>query len=373
VRVLLNATSDELRQLGGDFTLYQDWRRLQGQDLQFELIAADGLRRGSVLLRKGFEKLCRTWQPASLRRRLLLSSRFLYIPPQAVEGIDLVFSHLLFPWIPQRRIPVVWSSQGISPATYYERYNRGQWAVDDVAFVYRVLGRRADALVIATHLCARNVLERCPELAGKVHMVPAPVFAESHVFPEKPSRHDGMIRMLFVGVDAERKGLPEVLEAFQVLKGKYANLRLDIVSRPSEKLRRKVAALQGATLHISSPDVDIPSLMGRADIFVLPTRADTYALAAVEAMAYACAIILSDLEPLPEVAPENEVGFIVPPGNSGALVDKLEVLITCEDLLRRFQAGAWQRYLSYHTPEVVAKRLKEVFSPLLAGGKGEPS
>jgi glycosyltransferase involved in cell wall biosynthesis len=158
-----------------------------------------------------------------------------------------------------------------------------------------------------------------------------------------------------------------------VLKGRYANLRLDIVSRPSEKLQRKVAALQGVTAHISSPDVDVPSLMARADIFVLPTRADTYALAAVEAMAYGCAIILSDLEPLPEVAPENEVGFIVPPGNIGALVDKLEVLITCEDLLRQFQAGAWRRYLSYHTPEVVAKRLKEVFSPLLAVGKGEPS
>jgi glycosyltransferase involved in cell wall biosynthesis len=371
MRVLLNATTDELLRLGGDFTHYQDWRKLREEGLEFEFLAAAGLRRRSTFLRKGFEKLCRTWQPPSVRRQLLLASRFLYVPRVALEGVDLIFSHVLFPWTAGARVPIVWNSQGISPALYYERYNRGQWTVEDVAFVYHALGQRADALVIFTHACARNVLEWCPELAGKVHVVPAPIFVPSREFPEKPSRKDGQLRLLFVGVDAERKGLPEVVDAFQWLRRKYGNLLLDIVSRPSEKLQRKVAALQGATLHISSPDVDIPSLMARADMFVLPTRADTYALAAVEAMAYACAIILSDLEPLPEVAPENEVGFIVPPGNIGALVDKLEVLITCEDLLRQFQAGAWQRYLSYHTPEVVAKRLKEVFSPLFAVGKGE--
>jgi len=374
MRILLNATAAELDQLGGDFTLYRDWRRLPGRDLEFEFLAPQRGRQSSVFLRKGFEKLCRTWEPASLRRRLFLISRFLYVPRQATERVDLVFSHLLFPWTTDARSPIVWSSQGISPAAYYERYyNRNQWTAEDVAWMYRELGRKADALVISTHACARNVIEWCPELVAKIHVVPAPVFVDSLQFPKKPSRRDGLVRLLFVGVDAERKGLPEVVEAYRCLRTKHANLLLDIVSRPREDLRRKISALPGATLHLSSPNVDVRSLMARADVFVLPTRADTYALAAVEAMAYGCAVVLSDLEPLPEVAPDNEVGFVVPSGNAKALAERLEVLLDTEASLRRFQAGAWQRYLSYHAPEVVAKQMKRVFSSLLTKAKGEPS
>ncbi len=287
--------------------------------------------------------------------------------------MDLVFSHLLFPWTSDSKVPVVWSSQGISPAAYYERYNQDQWTVEDVGFIYRELGKRAQALVIATHLCARNVLEWCPDLAPKIHVVPAPVFGPFRELPEKPSRNDGLVRLLFVGVDAERKGLPEVVEAFRYLRSKYANVLLDIVSRPPAELRGKIAALDGARLHVSSPTVDVRSLMTEADVFVLPTHADTYALAAVEAMAHGCAVVLSDLEPLPEVAPDNEVGLIVPVGNPEALAEKLEMLLVSEERLRRFQAGAWQRYLRYHAPAVVAMRLKEVFDSVVASGKGESS
>lgn len=373
MRVLLNAAATELEQLGGDFTLYRDYQRLAGEGVAYELVQPDRIRQSNAILRKAFEKLCRTWQPAIVRHRLFLASRFLYVPDSATEGIDLIFSHLLFPAGTDSKIPIVWSSQGISPAAYYERYNHGQWTVEDVAWIYRELGKRAAALMIATHACARNVLEWCPELAGKVHVIPAPVFVISEEIPEKPSRRDGRLRLLFVGVDAERKGLPEVLEAFRCLRGKHANLLLDIVSRPREDLRWKISALPGATLHLSSPNVDVRSLMARADVFVLPTRADTYALAAVEAMAYGCAVILSDLEPLPEVAPDNEVGFVVPSGNAKALAERLEVLLDTEASLRRFQACAWQRYLSHHAPEVVAKQMKRVFSSLLTKAKGEPS
>jgi glycosyltransferase involved in cell wall biosynthesis len=365
MRILLNATDNELGQLGGDFTLYRDWLRLQSEDLAFRLVGATRLRRWHLVLRKGFEKLCGTWQPVLLRRRLFLASRFLYLPQGATGAVDLIFSHLLFPFIRGGGVPIVWSSQGISPAIYYERYNRGQWTVEDVAFIYRVLGRKADALVISTETCARNVIHWCPELSDKIHVVPGPVFADASSYLVKPSMQDGVIRLLFVGVEARRKGLPEVVEAFRILRSTYTHLHLDIVSRPSVELRKRIEELSGVSLYLSSPDVNVKALMARADIFLMPTHADTYALAAVEAMAHQCAVIVSDLDPLPEVVPDGQVGFAVPPGDVGKLVEKLKVLLTASDRLRQFQANARQRYLSLHAPSAVAKRLEQVFEPLL--------
>ncbi|MFQ5874416.1 MAG: glycosyltransferase family 4 protein, partial [Dehalococcoidia bacterium] len=305
MRVLVNATSKEIDRLGGDFTLYRDWLRLTRSGLDFVSVPSHPIRHWNVNVRKGLERGCRTFQPRWLRRRLFLASRYLHVMAGPLKGVDLLFSHLLFPWTRSRpAVPIVWSSQGISPREYYERYNRGQWNVEDVAFVYRTLGRRSSALVIPTEACAENVVRWCPELAGRVYVVPAPVFSDNRSPVAKPSKADGVIRLLFVGVDAARKGLPEVVEAMGVLGRRYKHLRLDIVSRPTPQLRRRIEAVDGVRLYISSPEVDVKALMSQADVFVLPTHADTYALAAVEAMAHSCAVVISDLEPLPEIVPQ---------------------------------------------------------------------
>jgi glycosyltransferase involved in cell wall biosynthesis len=365
MRVLLNTTAPELERLGGDFTLYRDYQRLAGEGVSYELVSPHPARQSNALLRKGFEKLCRSWQPAAVRRRLFLLSRFLYVPPKSIQGIDLIFSHLLFPAGTDSRIPIVWSSQGISPAAYYERYNRGQWSVEDVAWMYRELGRRADALVISTQSCAQNLVTWCPELEGKVHFVPGPVFADGGDLAAKPSHRDGVLRILFVGIDAERKGLREVIDAYAAVREHVDSIRLDIVSRPSAELQNKIAGLKDAQLHLSSPSIDVKALMKQADIFVIPTHADTYALAAVEAMARGCAVIISNLEPLPEVAPDGETGFVVPVRDAPALARKLKQLVSDSALLRTFQRNAKLRFNRLHAPAVVAARLNQVYDHVL--------
>jgi glycosyltransferase involved in cell wall biosynthesis len=365
MRILLNATAKELDRLGGDFTHYRDWLRMSQEDLRFELVP-DGARRSwQAALRKLAEKSVRTWQPAWFRRRLLLWSRFLYVPGKSAAAADLIFSHLLFPWTNQKGVPVIWNSQGISPSRYYDLYNRGQWIVEDVAWVYRKLGRKADALVIFTHSCARNVVTWCPELANKIHVAPAPIFVNAEKASTKPSLTDGVLRILFVGIDAVRKGLPEVLEAYRAVRERFEGIQIDIVSRPSQELQREIAELKDAQLHVSSPKVDVKSLMQRADIFLIPTHADTYCLAAIEAMAHGCAVIISDLEPLPEVIPDGQVGFCVPVGDAPALAEKLARLVGDKTLLRTFQENASRRFASLHAPEVVAQRLEEVSSQIL--------
>jgi glycosyltransferase involved in cell wall biosynthesis len=371
MRILLNSTRDEMQQLGGDFTHCRDWLGLNdtaGAGFRFDTVDRAGVRGAGVFLRKGVEKACRTWQPEALRRRLLLLSRYLYVPQGSLRDADLIFSHLLFPLVAGRReVPIVWNSQGISPTVYYERYNGGQWTAEDVAFIYRVLGRSARVLTISTEACALNLLRWCPELAGKIHVVPAPVFVAGGAGRPKPSERDGVIRLLFVGVDALRKGLPELVEAFRTLRTSHSNLRLDIVSRPPDRLRNQIDQIPGARLHLSSERTDVKAMMADADVLVLPTHADTYALAAVEALAHGCAVIISDLEPLPEVVPEGRVGFNVPVGDSEMLTRRMEALLGNHDLLRQMQDNAHGLYLERHHPGVVAGMLRSAFEHATRG------
>ena len=151
----------------------------------------------------------------------------------------------------------------------------------------------------------------CPALTHKIRVVPPPVFAEEEV-PEKPSVRDGAVRFLFVGVDAYRKGLPDTVEAFSRLRRSEANVRLDVVSRPPAKLAGRIRCQAGARLWPPLARERTASLMADADVYVIPSRADTYGLAAVEAMARGCAVVTSDLAPHPRLPPTASSVFRSP-------------------------------------------------------------
>ena len=59
MRLLLNATPEELERLGGDFTLYGDWLRLTRPEMSFQLVPSSRVRNGLAFVRKCFEKLRR--------------------------------------------------------------------------------------------------------------------------------------------------------------------------------------------------------------------------------------------------------------------------------------------------------------------------
>lgn len=364
MRVLLNTTEREVRVLGGDFTHYRAWMRLDGMHgLEIRSLDSSTLRAAVLLARTAIEKSVRSWQPDGLRRTLFLLSRLVWTRPP-LHG-DLLFSNLLFPFFTEG-LPVVWNSQGISPPEYYER--TGEWNVEDVAFVYRVLGSKAAALTITTEWCARNLVRFCPELKAKVHVVPPPLFVEHDDAHIKPSLRDGMLRFLFVGIDAERKGLPELVAAWrQAAAGKH-DVQLRVVSRPLGLLRRDVISLPKTVIQESGPDVDVYSLMANADVFVLPTRADTYALALAEAMAHGCAVITTDLDPLPEVVAEGRVGRCVRVGDVEGLASLLAHAMNDESDVRRRQREAKLVYRERHAPPAVAERLARVFDGVLRDG-----
>jgi len=125
----------------------------------------------------------------------------------------------------------------------------------------------------------------------------------------------------------------------------------------------------GIRLHPPLPHERVFELMREADIFVSPTHADTYAIAAVEAMAHRCAIVISNFDPLPELFPNAEVGFLIAPGDVRGLIERLESLIANLDLLRRFQENARSRYLAVHDPVRIRRKLEEVFERVRADAR----
>jgi len=138
-------------------------------------------------------------------------------------------------------------------------------------------------------------------------------------------------RILFVGVDWERKGGPELVRAFEQVAVDVPGLELVIVG--------------------CEPEIDVPGVhvvgrvarealhahYERASIFCLPTRREPFGVALVEAMHFGLPIVATRVGAVPEIVNDGETGLLVEPGAVGELAEALGKL--ARDPQRRGEMG----------------------------------
>lgn len=88
---------------------------------------------------------------------------------------------------------------------------------------------------------------------------------------------------------------------------------------------------------------DTPDLLGAADVFVMPSRAEGLGIAGLEAMAAGLPLIASRVGGLADAVSHNETGLLVPPENPAALAEALTQVFSDDPLRERLGAAgpAW--------------------------------
>lgn len=95
-----------------------------------------------------------------------------------------------------------------------------------------------------------------------------------------------------------------------------------------------------------------------ADLFVLPTREDIWGLVINEAMANGLPVITTDrcIAGL-ELVDDNKNGFIIETGNEEQLVDRINEIITDENLLNKMSKNSLEKIRKYTIETMVKKHL----------------
>jgi glycosyltransferase involved in cell wall biosynthesis len=142
---------------------------------------------------------------------------------------------------------------------------------------------------------------------------------------------DGKAPICFfaAGSEAVRKGIDEIIAAMRLLRREGLPVRMHIVAT-SDEIDRKLSEAGLADIVTSQGFLSHPQIleaMRRARIFLLPSRAEGFPNALVEAMALGLAPIVTPVGAIPEIV-EGTGAPVVPPKDPRALAGAIADLVS---------------------------------------------
>lgn len=205
-------------------------------------------------------------------------------------------------------------------------------------------------------------------LEEKILVIPPGVDVEQWVPPPDGTREarleegNRLPGVLFVGGDFERKGGSLLLDWF-LTRGKE-RCELHLVTRTPPALAENVPGLHVYT-HLNANDPQLMQLYAESDLFVLPTLADCFGVALIEAMATGLPVVATQVGGVPDIVEDGQQGFLVQPNDGAALADRVEQLLPDAALRRSMGARARARVLTHFDANKNSQRLLELLKALV--------
>ncbi len=168
------------------------------------------------------------------------------------------------------------------------------------------------------------------------------------------------------------KGLLTLLDAFARIGQRCPQARLLIVgSGPmDEPLKRRAADLRlGSACHFQPAVEEVAPWLRAMDIFVLPSFSEALSNALMEAMACGCCAVASEVGGNPELVERGETGVLFPAGDSRALAEVLESLLSSQGIRQRLAAAGAGLIRDRFSSQAAARHMGRIYRGLLGSAK----
>ena len=158
--------------------------------------------------------------------------------------------------------------------------------------------------------------------------------------------------ILFVGMEWERKGGPELIAAFRRLPARHADARLLIVGSAPRLDARNCAAVGRI------PPGEVAGHYARAAIFCMPTRLEPFGIAFIEAMMHAVAVVAPRHGAMLDYVREKETGVLHEPGDPDDIARALTWLLDNPEERQAIGRRGFEAVRSVYTWDAVGRRLR---------------
>jgi glycosyltransferase involved in cell wall biosynthesis len=201
---------------------------------------------------------------------------------------------------------------------------------------------------------------------------------EAEYSPQIRALREKLSGKLVVGSAARmvpEKGIACLLDAAAICIKSYPNLAVMLLGDGPE---RKALESQAAQLGIADQvhflgfiqDVrEIRQYYSLMDIFVLPTRWESFGLVFAEAMSMEIPVVGTMIEPITSVVKHEETGYLVPPDDAAGFAKAiLDLANNPDDRLKKGKAGR-QRSIDLWDQKKILEHIESIYVELMNGTK----
>lgn len=178
--------------------------------------------------------------------------------------------------------------------------------------------------------------------------------AGASVRPERPpdtsAERYGRRNILFVGVEWERKGGPELMDAFIQLRRRLPDVTLTIVGCSPE------VTADGCHVLGRLPISEVEEHFHRASCFCMPSRVEPFGIVFLEAMQFGLPVVSTTVGDIGAIVLEGKTGRLVPPNHSPELAQALYEVLEDPGKCREMGQAGLERGRQF-TWEAVARRI----------------
>lgn len=170
----------------------------------------------------------------------------------------------------------------------------------------------------------------------------------------------------------KRKGVWEILEAVPQVTQSHKNVRFVFIGADQEEsTMRSYCVQKGLQSYVEFPGrrfgQAIIDAYHNADIFLLPSYQEGFPLTILEAMAAGLPVISTPVGAIPEVIENGVNGFLIPPRDSQALAEKINLLIEHRELREKMAENNKGKVREKYDLRPVSEIFDAIYQELICG------
>lgn len=253
---------------------------------------------------------------------------------------DLVHIHISEPPSAIRKCMFMWWAKIWNKKTivHFHSFSSDTTIRSKYSTIYRYLFSKADSVLVLSNYW-KNEINDIFSLGDKVKILfnPCPGKFSNVQYKKKNN-------ILYAGTINVRKGYTDLIIAFSRISNKYPNWNLIFAGNGEIEKGKQLVKKLG----IESQVCFLGWVNGEAkdkafkeaSIFCLPSYAEGFPMAVLDAWAYGLPVVSTPVGGLPDIAIENENILLFTPGDITSLAKQLEILILDNNLRNKISNGS---------------------------------
>lgn len=247
--------------------------------------------------------------------------------------------------------------------------------------LHKLIYNRVTYALAISEVIKKNLLDTCPLTKERVLLLHNsvdtkkfdPSLAEREKIREEFSINSDEIVIGMLARFSWGKGHEEFVESAKALSQKYDNLKFMIVGEPSrgeDKYGQKIIDLVEnyglkEKMIFTGFRSDTRDILSSMDIFAFPSHSEAFGIALVEAMSMGKSTVVSNSDGVLDIAVDGVTSFLFRKQDGKDLAEKLELLITNEELRIKFGNAGRERAVNHFDTEILTDRVIDIYKQSL--------